>query len=36
VQPNGQGRLEFQDLGRLTGQCSLNCHGKEHNAEGYP
>jgi hypothetical protein len=36
VQPNGQGTLEFQDQGRFTGQCSLNCHGEEHIGEGYP
>jgi predicted CXXCH cytochrome family protein len=36
VRPDGQGRLQFEDLGRLTGQCSLNCHGKEHSLEGYP
>ena len=36
VSPNAQGRLEFQDLGRLAGQCFLNCHGKEHNPTSYP
>jgi predicted CXXCH cytochrome family protein len=36
VQPDGQGRLQFEDLGRLTGQCFLNCHGKEHSSERYP
>ncbi len=36
VSPDGQGGLQFEDLGRLTGQCSLNCHGKEHSLEGYP
>ena len=36
ARPNGQGRLEFQDLGRFTGQCFLNCHGEEHSPERYP
>jgi len=36
VLPNSLGRLEFEDLGRLAGQCFLNCHGKEHNPERYP
>jgi predicted CXXCH cytochrome family protein len=36
VRPDGQGRIQFEDLGRLTGQCFLNCHGEEHSPEGYP
>jgi hypothetical protein len=36
VQTNGQGRLEFDDLGRFTGQCFLNCHGEEHSPKMYP
>ena len=36
VQPDGQGRLQFEDLGRFAGQCFLNCHGKEHSPERYP
>ena len=36
VNRNSLGRLEFDDLGRLTGQCFLYCHGKEHNPESYP
>jgi predicted CXXCH cytochrome family protein len=36
VRPDGQGRLQFEDLGRLSGQCFLNCHGKEHGPESYP
>ena len=36
VRPDAQGRREFEDLGRLSGQCFLNCHGKEHSPEGYP
>ncbi|MBK7404377.1 MAG: hypothetical protein IPJ41_07000 [Phycisphaerales bacterium] len=29
------GKLEFRDLGRFRGECSLKCHGKTHNAQGY-
>jgi len=29
------GRLEFVDLGNLTGQCYLLCHGEKHNPERY-
>jgi predicted CXXCH cytochrome family protein len=36
VSQNSLGRLEFDDLGRLAGQCFLNCHGREHNPESYP
>ena len=36
VRANGQGRLEFDDLGRFTGQCFLNCHGEEHGPKRYP
>lgn len=35
VLPNDAGRLEFNDLGRFRGECFLNCHGKQHNGQGY-
>ncbi|NOT02041.1 MAG: hypothetical protein HOP29_15615 [Phycisphaerales bacterium] len=36
VRPDSQtGRLEFRDLGRLAGQCTLVCHGETHRDEGY-
>ncbi len=36
VSPDNTGRLEFNDLGRYSGECFLNCHGKLHNPDGYP
>jgi len=36
VQQNGSGSLYFQDLGRFSGQCFLNCHGVEHDPNQYP
>jgi hypothetical protein len=36
VKEDSQGRLRFEDLGRLTGQCFLKCHGKNHEPERYP
>lgn len=35
VQPNSQGRLEYRDLGRFSGECFLSCHGKNHSPEKY-
>jgi predicted CXXCH cytochrome family protein len=29
------GRLEFEDLGRLSGRCFLTCHGEIHAPESY-
>ncbi|MGE3108988.1 MAG: cytochrome c3 family protein [Phycisphaerales bacterium] len=29
------GRLEFRDLGTFRGECTLRCHGRNHEAEGY-
>jgi hypothetical protein len=29
------GRLEFKDLGRFAGSCTLVCHGKRHNDVRY-
>ena len=36
VRPDGQGRLQFEDLGRFAGQCFLTCHGEVHSPERYP
>lgn len=36
VSPDNSGRLEFRDLGRLSGQCFLTCHGMRHTPLGYP
>jgi predicted CXXCH cytochrome family protein len=36
VFPDGEtGRLEFEDLGRFSGQCFLTCHGKNHGPKDY-
>ncbi len=35
VTPNKKGRLEFVDQGRFRGECSLKCHGKDHNRKNY-
>jgi predicted CXXCH cytochrome family protein len=36
VQPNARGEGPvFEDLGSFSGQCSLSCHGKDHDALGY-
>ncbi|NQV33133.1 MAG: hypothetical protein HQ515_10590 [Phycisphaeraceae bacterium] len=31
----GTGLLKFEDLGIQKGQCTLQCHGQQHSAEGY-
>lgn len=36
VTPNSEGRLQFEDLGSLSGQCNLSCHGKDHIDVKYP
>lgn len=36
VQPDSQGGLYFEDLGRFTGQCFLTCHGRTHGPLKYP
>jgi predicted CXXCH cytochrome family protein len=36
VSPASAGRLEYQDLGLLRGQCFLTCHGKLHDPVSYP
>jgi hypothetical protein len=34
--PSNSGRLLYRNLGPRTGECFLNCHGKEHNPARYP
>ncbi len=29
-------RIEFRDLGRFAGSCTLTCHGEDHRDEQYP
>lgn len=29
------GRIEYEDRGRFSGNCSLRCHGIDHNPKGY-
>jgi predicted CXXCH cytochrome family protein len=36
VLPDNIGRLEYTDLGRFRGECSLICHGKAHDSNAYP
>ena len=36
IRPTSSGRLEFNDFGTRTGQCYLQCHGKDHNPASYP
>ncbi len=36
VSASSSGRLDFIDLGNLSGQCYLTCHGKDHNPLSYP
>lgn len=31
VSPSGSGRLEFNSTGTFSGECYVNCHGKNHN-----
>lgn len=35
VTPSSNGRLEFNSTGARTGNCSLTCHGKDHNSLNY-
>ncbi|MEK6674890.1 MAG: cytochrome c3 family protein [Planctomycetota bacterium] len=36
VRPDPQtGRLEFRDMGRFAGSCTLTCHGENHRDEDY-
>jgi predicted CXXCH cytochrome family protein len=36
VTPSSNGRLEFISTGMLSGNCSLTCHGTDHQAASYP
>jgi predicted CXXCH cytochrome family protein len=36
VSPSRSGRLEFQSLGPSRGQCTLTCHGSDHDPKRYP
>lgn len=36
ISPSDNGRLEFLDFGDRSGQCFLNCHGKNHEGVFYP
>ncbi len=36
IRLSSSGRLDFLDLGNRAGQCSLDCHGKDHNPAIYP
>ena len=35
VRPSSNGRLEYQSTGNRSGNCSLTCHGADHQAESY-
>lgn len=35
VEPDAQGMLEFEDLGRFSGRCYLQCHGENHSPKEY-
>ena len=34
--PSSNGRLEYISTGPQAGNCSVTCHGKDHNAQTYP
>ena len=36
VEPDGQGRMIFEDTGLFSGKCSLLCHGDTHDEKAYP
>ncbi|MDX1777878.1 MAG: hypothetical protein R3339_03290, partial [Thermodesulfobacteriota bacterium] len=36
VFPNDKGDVRFEDYGRLSGACSLKCHGENHDLRSYP
>jgi predicted CXXCH cytochrome family protein len=36
VSPSRTGLIEFRSLGPSQGQCSLTCHGSDHDARRYP
>jgi predicted CXXCH cytochrome family protein len=35
VRPNDKGVLSFNDMGDRRGECSLTCHGEDHDRKGY-
>lgn len=35
VQPNSKGLLQYTSQGSFRGNCSLTCHGKDHDRTGY-
>jgi predicted CXXCH cytochrome family protein len=36
VQPSNLGRLEYNSTGQFSGNCTLKCHGFDHNRVSYP
>ncbi len=36
VTPSGSGGFGYTDLGPMSGQCALTCHGKDHDPAVYP
>jgi predicted CXXCH cytochrome family protein len=36
IRPSNSGRLEYDSFSPRTGQCFLNCHGKNHDPSSYP
>jgi hypothetical protein len=36
VTPASNGRIEYVSTGNFSGNCSLTCHGKDHDATSYP
>ncbi|NOY67904.1 MAG: hypothetical protein GXP53_00190 [Deltaproteobacteria bacterium] len=36
VTPDDLGRIEYRDTGAFKGECSLKCHGNQHDKRGYP
>lgn len=36
IMPSSSGAFEFRKLGTKTGECFLNCHGKDHNPAVFP
>jgi hypothetical protein len=35
VEPDARGLLEFEDIGRFSGRCYLQCHGENHSPKEY-
>ena len=36
VSPSGKGFTEYRNLGKRSGECYLQCHGKDHSPLSYP